>query len=638
MSVTWGSWLRIAHFTVAIALSLVTAFALRFDFDIPPTRLPHLLQGLAIAIPLKLVMFYSGDLHRIGWRFIGVSELYRIGRASLLASLLFGSLTYVFVGPGFPRSVYAIDLILCFLFLSGSKLLTRQYLEQTISWANRKGQAQRKRILIYGAGGDGVRLVHEINQKPSLGYQVLGFLDDDPTKRKTLRAGIPVLGKGRDAGHVIDRLKRRGIRVDEIIVAISTATAGQMQEILANCRAAAVTCKTVPGVRELLSGKVLVNQIRDVSVTDLLGRSPVSLDAARVRASIEGRPVLVTGAAGSIGSELCRQIAGFDPRLLVLLDNAESPLFHIDNELRERFTHIRVVPEVADIRDPQRISEVIQRHHIHSVFHAAAYKHVPLMESHIIEAVNNNVLGTWNVLNASKRGGVRSFLMISSDKAVNPANVMGATKRIAELMVLSCGSSAEGAGKFVSVRFGNVLGSNGSVVPRFQAQIASGGPVTVTHPEVRRYFMTIPEAVQLVLQASTMGKMAEIFVLDMGEPVRIVDLAETMIRLAGHTPGKDIAIRFTGLRPGEKLFEELQLDGEEFQPTFHDKIKIFASQRPGIASIESWLEDLQVHLVRRDAEAVRQHLRRLVPEYQPSPRKEPQRQVDYATRAASAAV
>jgi FlaA1/EpsC-like NDP-sugar epimerase len=367
---------------------------------------------------------------------------------------------------------------------------------------------------------------------------------------------------------------------------------------------------------ELLTGKVLTSQIRDVSVVDLLGREPVQLDETLIRSSIQGNSVMVTGGGGSIGSELCRQIAGFRPAQLVIFERSESDLFRVHNELMARFPGVQVVPRVGDIREYAHVAEIVRRHAVRSIFHAAAYKHVPLMETHVLEAVKNNVLGTRNVVNAALRCGVANFLMISSDKAVNPSSVMGLTKRIAELIVNGMPAPEEGSRtKFVSVRLGNVLGSNGSVVPLFMQQIAAGGPVTVTHPEMRRYFMTIPEAVQLVLQASTMGSGSEIFVLDMGEPVRIVDLAQNMIRLSGRET--EIEIRFEGLRPGEKLFEELLTEGENILPTYHEKIRIFRGVRKDPAEMDLWLNGVEALVAAGDEAGLMRRMTELVPEYRP---------------------
>jgi FlaA1/EpsC-like NDP-sugar epimerase len=379
--------------------------------------------------------------------------------------------------------------------------------------------------------------------------------------------------------------------------------------------------KTLPSLSDLIeSSRPLGERIRDVSIADLLGRAPVKLDQTRIREEISGRVVLVTGAGGSIGSELCRQAASYGPKRLICLDHAESDLYRIDLELRRTHPKLEIVPFVGDIRDPERVDEAFAGRGIDVVFHAAAYKHVPMMEAQPIEVVTTNVFGTWNLAQAAQRHGVPNFVMISSDKAVNPTNVMGLTKRTAELLVASRETDPGNRTKFVSVRFGNVLGSNGSVVPLFQQQIAAGGPVTVTDARMTRYFMTIPEAVQLVLQASVLGERSEIFVLDMGEPVKIVDLARNMIRLAGLVPDRDIAIEYVGLRDGEKLYEELITEGEDIVPTGHEKIKVFRGPAVEASRMEQWLAELRWAVSSRSEEAIVAHLAGLVPEYMPGPR------------------
>jgi FlaA1/EpsC-like NDP-sugar epimerase len=593
-------------------LSLAASFLLRFDFSIPPGELPHLYRALWPALALKSLAFWVARLDRGWWRFAGIADLHRVLVANAAGSLAFTAVAAMWIGPGFPRSVYLIDLLLCFLATAGARFAVRLYYEVVAEDVSRSGS---RGVLIYGAGAAGMTLVREIRSNPALGYRVLGFLDDDPNKQDATLLGVPVLGAGRDAARMVDQYAKRHPSVEEIIIAMPSATGRQMQEALANCRAAGVACKTIPGMAELLNRKELAAQIRNLAVTDLLGREPIQLDEGLIRHNIAGRSVLVTGAAGSIGSELCRQVARFEPRRLVALDQAESDLFRIDLELRERFPRLAVWAEVGDIRDRRSMEDVLRRHLVDSVFHAAAYKHVPLMEAHLYEAVRNNVLGTWNLAQAAHQNRVSDFLMISSDKAVNPTSVMGATKRVAELLVSAM--PADGT-KFVSVRFGNVLASNGSVVPLFQAQLAAGGPVTVTHPEARRYFMTTREAVQLVLQASTMGRGSEVFVLDMGEPLKIVDLARNMIRLSGRQPDEDIEIRFIGLRPGEKIFEELITEGESILPTYHPKIKIFQGPPVNLTAIEPWLAELEELLERRAEPELVEHLKRLVPEYQPS--------------------
>jgi FlaA1/EpsC-like NDP-sugar epimerase len=433
--------------------------------------------------------------------------------------------------------------------------------------------------------------------------------------------GVPVRGSGREAFSVVQRLNRRKPAVEEIIIAMRSASGRQMREIIANCRAARIPCKTVPGIDELLSGKILTAQVRDLSVHDLLGRQPVKLDEVPVRASIAGRSVLITGAAGSIGSELCRQVARFGPSCLVAFDQAESGLFQIECELREKYPGLELVSALGDIRETGRLAEVFERHAVETVFHAAAYKHVPMMESHVLEAVRNNILGTWNLVRTARRQHARSLLMISSDKAVNPICVMGATKRVCERIVCARRPDTAGA-RCVSVRFGNVLGSNGSVVPIFQAQIAAGGPIRVTHPEARRYFMTISEAVSLILQASARSQGSEIFVLDMGEPIRIVDLAENMVRLAGMIPYEDIDIQFTGLRPGEKLIEEINGKSEGVSATEQEKMRIIREQPLSWDVIPGWIEELEELFSARREPEILAHIQRLVPEYDPGARQE----------------
>ena len=597
------------------AVSLASAFLLRFEFSVPLEEVSHFYAGLWIVLSVKITVFHLARLHRGWWRLIGMTDLRRVLVANVVASGIFAVLARFLIGTAFPRSIHIIDFLLCFLATAGIRFAVCFYYEAVATEVSKPGS---KGVLIYGAGLAGTTLVREIHTAPGLNYKVLGFLDDNHEKRKEVLMGVRVLGRGRDAARIVDRHRRRLPKIDEIIIAMPSATGRQMRESVANCRAAGVACKTIPGVGDLLQGKVLSAQIRDLSVSDLLGRKPVHLEEGRIRSAIARRCILVTGAAGSIGSELCRQIAGFEPRRLILFDQAESDLFRVDLELRNRFPALQVIPQIGDIRDGRRVEEVIQHSRLDSIFHAAAYKHVPMMEQHPIEAVQANVLGTWNLVREAARQGVPNFLMISSDKAVNPANIMGLTKRVAELIVSSMGAGQhECATKFVSVRFGNVLGSNGSVVPLFQEQIAAGGPVTVTHPEIRRYFMTTREAVQLVLQASTMGNDSDIFVLDMGEPVRIVDLARNMIRLSGLEPDEDIEIRYTGLRPGEKLFEELTLEGENILPTYHEKIRIFQAPPLDSTRLEVWLLELEALLEARGAGAVVDHLKELVPEYQP---------------------
>jgi len=601
---------------VAIAFSLATAFLLRFDFSIPSSVRVLLFEATVLALLVKMPLFVLAGLDRGWWRFVGIPDLWRVLVANAVASAVFTAVAVVWLGPqGLLWAVCLIDFLVCFLVVGGARFAARTYSEAVSKTVSKEGGRQ---ILIYGAGAAGRMLLREIHSNPSLGYDVVGFVDDDRRLRGRTIMNVPVLGTGRDVVYIVDRCRLRSSGIDEIVVAMPSATARQIREAIANCRSAGVACKTVPRFGELLDGKVLSSQIRNINVEDLLGREPVRLDEARIHESIAGRAVLITGAAGSIGSELCRQTARFGPATLVLFDQAESALYNTDLELRDKFPRLNIIGELGDVRDAARVEEVIRRHGIDSIFHAAAYKHVPLMETHVIEAVRTNVFGTWNLVRAAYRNGVSNFLMISTDKAVNPSSVMGLTKRLAELVAHARTTNGSNAGtRFGSVRFGNVLGSNGSVVPLFQAQIAAGGPVTVTHPEMCRYFMSVQEAVQLVLQASTMCKDSEIFVLDMGEPVRIIDLATNMIQLAGLVPGEDVEIRITGLRPGEKLFEELRLQGENISPTYHEKIKIFAGTRLTRGELEAWLSPLPALIENRNEAAVLNHVRMLVPEYKP---------------------
>src|SRR5579864_4021226 len=617
------AWLDpICHMAV-IGLSVEAAFLLRFDFSISSGTVSVLTRAIWLALLVKLPAFSLAGFHRAVRRFASVSDLRSVILGNLAASALFVIASLAWIGPAMPRSVWVIDGLLCFL---GTALVRFSVRIRDEALAVERSGQERKGILIYGAGSAGTELLREIRSNRSTGYEVKGFLDDDPMKHRRLIMGVEVLGSGREAISVIDRLNQRQAKVEEIIIAMPSATGPQMREALANCRAARMPCKTIPGVGELLSGRVLTAQVRNLSVTDLLGRQPVKLDEAPIRSSIAGRSVLITGAAGSIGSELCRQVAQFGPGRLIALDQAESELFKIERELRENHRDLEMTAVVGDIRERERIAEVLEQFSVVAVSQATKYKHIPLMESHVLEAARNNVLGTWQLVCEARRHRVRSFLMISSDKAVNPTNVMGATKRVCERIVSARNAGPTGREmKCVSVRFGNVLGSNGSVVPIFQQQIESGGPVKVTHPEMRRYFMTTAEAVALVLQASTMGKGSEVFVLDMGEPVRIVDLALNMIRLAGRVPGEDIEIQFTGLRPGEKLFEEMNGQDESMLATYHEKIKIFRETPVDQERIARWVESLEDLLQERQEQPIVDHLVELVPEYRPSARWEGQR-------------
>ena len=590
------------------ALSGVVAFLLRFDLSLPSAYRIYLAYALPIWILVKIAVFHVAKLDRGLWRYLSVGDLSRIAYGNLTASVVSCILIKVIAPRGFPRSIYVLDLMICFLATSGLRLILRLMLEVTSNVRSTKGV--EKSTLIYGAGDAGITLLREIRNNPRLSYSVLGFLDDRPDKKGLRLAGVPVLGGGDQAESLV--IKHN---VDTILIAIPSASGVEMTRILELCQKAGAECKTVPGLAEVIEGSGLASQIREVAVEDLLGRTPVHLEESQIRGTLEGKVVLVTGAAGSIGSELCRQIARFHPAGIVGFEIAESPLFEIDREMRQMFPQVPFHPEIGSIQNRARLDEVLRQHKPSVVYHAAAYKHVPLMEAHVFEAIENNVFGTYNVAVAAAEHGVEHFVMISSDKAVRPTNIMGTTKRVAELVLLAL---QNGRTKYVAVRFGNVLGSNGSVIPIFKKQIAAGGPVTVTHPEMRRFFMTIPEACQLVLQASAIGKGGQICVLDMGQPVKIVDLARNLILLSGLRPDEDIKIEFTGMRPGEKLYEELSTFLEDTVPTEHEKIRIFMGDGMRERDIQGWLDSLHEICETRDTGRLVVALKEIVLDYSPS--------------------
>ena len=589
-----------------IAAAALLAFLLRFDFTVPAYYVPVLVKALAVWVPLKLVCFKVFGLDRRWARYVSINDLLRVAVSNSIGSFV-SLMILVAIQSGVPRSIYTIDLLVCVMLTASVRVTVRVIAE---SRQRQPVGPDRKRTLIYGAGNAGAALLRELRQNAALSYDVFGFFDDDSRKAGLVLHGLRVMGKGGDLTALA-----RTHRIDLVLIAIPSASGSQMKEILERCTAAGVPYKTIPGLAEIIEEHSLARQIRDVAVEDLLGRVPVNLDQERISAKVRGRVVLVTGAAGSIGSEICRQIARFQPAAIVGFEIAESPLFHLELEIARSFPGIRFYAEIGSIQNPARLEEVFARRRPSVVYHAAAYKHVPLMESHAFEAFDNNVIGTLNVVEAARAQGVAEFVMISSDKAVRPANIMGVTKRIAEIVVRSLQPSG---GSYVSVRFGNVLGSSGSVVPVFKDQIARGGPVTVTHPEMRRYFMTIPEACQLVLQASTMGRGGEIFVLDMGEPVRIVDLAKNLILLSGLRPEQDIRIEFVGARPGEKLYEELSAEGEDLHPTHHGKIRVFGGATMPWTEIQGQIGRARHCSQERRLEELVLAMKDLVPEYSPS--------------------
>lgn len=564
--------------------------------------------------------------HRRCWQSTGLPDLLNLfATAQISLALVFSAyLLWRILAPalrlpppitGFPLTIFVLNFVLTISLQGAMQLGARLAFEQSRPAA----PAGLVRLLIIGAGNGAQAVLREINRMPERRYVVVGMLDDAPANQRLRLQGVPVLG-------TIDQLPLvcRRARVAEILITISTKQRRDMQRIVGLCHAArgdnqtggpALRFRMVPSFTEMLAGIPAMQQVRDVNPNDLLGRSSVQLDLAAVGDMLRGRTVLVTGAGGSIGSELCRVISGFAPRELVLLDKAENGVFEIHRELRRNFPALQLSPEIGDVTDAVRVEQIFFHHRPAVVFHAAAHKHVPLAESNSGEAIRNNIMGTRTLADAAMAAGVRRFVMISTDKAVNPTSIMGATKRCAEIYIQAL--AGRSATRFTTVRFGNVLNSNGSVVPIFTQQIAAGGPVTVTHPEMRRYFMTIPEAAQLVLQAAALGNGGEIFLLDMGEPVRILDLARDLIVLCGLRPEIDIPIVFTGLRPGEKLFEELSITGEDMLPTPHPKIAVWKSATQPWARVMEMLDTLEPLAYCTDRATALAALCKIIPEMRP---------------------
>jgi FlaA1/EpsC-like NDP-sugar epimerase len=591
---------------ILLALTYYASFLLRFDFKLDEPYLSVFIQTLPLALVTKLVVFSFFRLFRGWWRYVGMSDLLDIIKAAFSSAVLLYGLVYATRGIiGYPRSIFIIDLMLTVVVIGGMRFAVRVYTESA------RAQIAGANALIVGAGTAGGAIAREINSNEKLYYNLIGFVDDDPTKKNERIHGSKVLGKIEDLPRIILKYG-----ISQILIAIPSATGKEMQRIINKCTECKVDFKTLPALGDIINGSVSVGLLRRVRAEDLLMRAPVRLDLAKIQLKFQHRIVLITGAGGSIGSELARQVARFEPEKVVFFERSENDLHRLGIEFADRFPKLKCVQIVGDILDADRLQEVMSTHRPASVFHAAAYKHVPMMEKNCFQAVTNNILGTYNVAQVARQCGVEDFVLISSDKAVNPCNMMGVTKRIAEILILGLQGLST---RYVSVRFGNVLGSNGSVVPLFEQQIAARKPITVTHPEVRRYFMTIPEAVQLVLQASAMGKGGEIFVLDMGEPVKIVDLANDLIRFTGLEPGADIPIVFTGLRPGEKLFEELRFDGEGLKPTAHEKIHVLDGGSADPARIKSWLDELAAIVAARNVHGLISKLKEIVPEYTPSP-------------------
>jgi len=609
-----------------LAASFYGAHLVRFDFEIPPNTCLSIKWILPLLITLKIFIFYFFDLYHGMWRYTSLADLFNIIKASTLSTLVIISIVLFKTRfQGFSRGVFVIDWCLTILFISAFRLSVRLYFERfsdektlknlfsTVLGLLPRRYYGRKNLLIIGAGDCGEKIYREIRDNAQLRYNVVGFLDDDSLKVGKKIHGVPVLSYISEINDVVKK-----IMADEALIAIPSASSNQMRNIVEHCKGSDINFKTIPGMGELIDGKVTINAIREVAYRDLLGREVIELDEKQIGAYLMGQTVLVTGAGGSIGSELCRQICRFRPKRVVLFERAETPLYEIELELKQNFVNINIVPLLADVQDIRQIKKAFENYNPQTVFHAAAYKHVPMLELQPWKVIKNNVLGTANIVEITNKFNVERFVFVSTDKAVRPANVMGASKRVAEMLVQSQNGCGLSQTRFMIVRFGNVVGSVGSVVPLFRKQIEKGGPVTVTHPEATRYFMTIPESCQLILQTGAMGQGGEIFILKMGTPIKIDDMARDLIRLSGFEPDVDIKIEYIGLRPGEKLNEELIIEGEGILPTAHEKIMVLKGLECNLQLLDGNINELATSAEAQNSEKIIAKLKEIVPEYIPA--------------------
>lgn len=593
-----------------VIIASIGALVVRFDFSyasVPDYYLAVVYHVIPFSIILALFIFTFFRLYSVLWSYAGATELWYLIAAcgvdsvlnAIMVLLLYRSEDYPV-----PRSWYFFYGALLFTLTFVSRYAQRGL--KTVN--NRRVHADKmKRVLIVGAGEAGNAIIKEIVNSPYVNMKIVGIVDDDKSKHGKYMHGIKVIG---DRNDIVDIAENR--RVDEIIIAMPTVSAMETKKILDICKQTACELKRLPGMYQLVNGDVSISKLKDVDVNDLLGRDPIEVDLDSIMGYVSGKVVMVTGGGGSIGSELCRQIASHNPKQLVIVDIYENSTYDIQQELKRKYPDLDLVVLIASVRNTKRIDQIFATYHPEIVYHAAAHKHVPLMEDSPNEAVKNNVLGTWKVVQAADKYKVKRFVMISTDKAVNPTNIMGATKRICEMIIQTYNNRSQT--EYVAVRFGNVLGSNGSVIPLFKKQIEAGGPVTVTHPDIIRYFMTIPEAVSLVLQAGAYAKGGEIFILDMGEPVKIVDLARNLILLSGHKPDEDIQIVFTGLRPGEKLYEEMLMKEEGMQDTANKLIHIGKPIQMDEERFLRQLEELKEYVVEEPSD-IRDWVQRIVPTY-----------------------
>lgn len=610
----YRKWFILLLQALIILCAFATAFFVRFDFSIPPEFIPRMVSLFLPLLVIKIAFFWAMGLFRGWWRYVSMPDLVQMVKANCLGSVVFiAYIVFMYRGELVPRSVLILDSLFCFFGMTGIRFVTRAFRERHHPMGAELIQRQ-KQVLIYGAGAAGQMIAREVRSNIHLNLNIVGFIDDDLGKKRSTFQGLKVLGKQNDIEWIV-----KLHAIDEIIIAVPSVAGEQIRKIVESCRRSQVRSRILPSVGELIDGRVSIQQIRDIDLNDLLGRESIALDEVLISNYIQGKRVLITGAGGSIGSEICCQVARFNPQKIILFENAETPLFLIEQKLTQKYPQLPIVPIIGDVRNRSRVNVIFDEQQPQVVFHAAAYKHVPMMEMNPAEAVNNNVQGTRLLADASDYVGVEKFVLVSTDKAVRPTNIMGSSKRVAELYVQSLNQQSNTS--FVTTRFGNVLGSSGSVIPTFKEQIAKGGPVTVTHPEVTRFFMTISEATQLVLQAGSMGSGGEIYLFDMGKAIKIKVLAEELIRLSGLQPHEDIEIVYTGLRPGEKLFEELLLDEEGVLPTPHSKICIAQSVAFVHADLVTMIEDLIIAAKALNLPGLKEKLQQLVPEYNPAKNK-----------------
>jgi FlaA1/EpsC-like NDP-sugar epimerase len=596
---------------VLVGVSYVCAYLLRYDGHLPADEWQRIIHILPYLVVMKLAFFALFGLYRGMWRYTSLRDMKSVLKAAAVSSLIMVlAVLYIYHFQGYSRAAFILDWLLTILFVGGVRIGARLLLTNNIAsfWMLAKKRTMDKRMLIIGAGAAGEKAVREIIENPVLKLKPIGFLDDDHQKQGKAIHGVLILGAVNEIGQLREDF-------DEILIAIPSAKGEQMRRIVSFCEETGKRFRTMPSIGELIDGKVSVKALREVRIEDILGREEVHLEKELLRSSYNNKHILITGAGGSIGSELVRQVCQYRPGALGLLDSSEFNLFQVDMMCRQHFPDVHINTYLTDIRDLRAVRQTMGVFKPEVIFHAAAYKHVPLQEIHPRETVFNNIVGTRNLALTATESGVEHFVLVSTDKAVRPTNVMGAAKRVAEMYLTALNDQSQT--RFISVRFGNVLGSSGSVIPIFQQQISQGKPVTVTHPEVTRYFMSIPEAAQLILQAGAMGQGGEVFILDMGKPVKIVDMARDVIRLHGFEPDRDIPIEYIGLRSGEKLYEELITVGEGIMPTSHQKIKVIQGNHGDVKIISAMIDELVAVADTFDAEAIKQELQKIVPEFSP---------------------